>query len=347
MLGCQDFCGYYEWTFHFLRRKFGSAALEKYWAQAVAADGQRHYIAAAQAHGLRGLYESWLKTGVDEQCDWAVTFEEKQNLLRLDMQQCPSKGFLLAHSLNADEDYCDHCIGWIGPALQQASVEVTAHEHNHCGQCWWEIRKQEMAQPPVEVSCDIRRDARWGRGYVDRYERGVRLSPNGSGEPADSCEVLARWFADASTLVVFGPVDRTAESPGRADDSAPAIISGARFATGNLPAGRVRGVMLEHDPVLLPAVSQQYRQCAQPPVLMHPFLPGLPMLDFAEAGLPRAVPILPLLIRTGLYEHRTVGTFLEPWEFAALVATALDKQVIHAGFERQEESHIELPERMR
>ena len=28
MLGCQDFCGYYDWTFHYMRRHFGQEAIE-------------------------------------------------------------------------------------------------------------------------------------------------------------------------------------------------------------------------------------------------------------------------------------------------------------------------------
>jgi hypothetical protein len=142
MLGCHDFCGYYEWTFHYLRRNFGEAALKDYWQQAIAADSQQHYLNAARQEGLRGLHETWSQTGVDEKCDWTVTLDEPGNVLRLDMRECPSKGFLLDNDLNADEDYCDHCMGWIGPALQQIGVEVAAHEHNHCGQCWWEIQNR-------------------------------------------------------------------------------------------------------------------------------------------------------------------------------------------------------------
>lgn len=333
MLGCQDFCGYYEWTFHYLRRKFGTEALEKYWSQAVAADGQRHYIAAARAQGLRGLHESWLKTGVDEQCDWTVTFDEKQNLLRLDMQQCPSKGFLLANALNSDEDYCDHCIGWIRPALHKAGVEVTAHEHNHCGQCWWEIRKRDVPQPLVELTGDIRRDSRWGQGYLDRFELRDKQASDGAGHLADSCEILSRWFENSKTLVVIGPNAIEIDSPLTAGTAAPMIVSGARFAMGACPLDQVRGVMLEHDPDLLNAISLRYQQCNRPPLLMHPFLPGMAMLNFAAAGLPRALPILPLLIRAGVYKHRAGCTPPEASEFAALVATALRKNVVRVGFE--------------
>ena len=200
MLGCQDFCGYYEWTFHYLRRNFGQAALEKYWAQAIAADSQQHYIRAGSENGLRGLYESWFKTGIDEHCEWTVTLDDDRNLLRLDMHECPSKGFLLNNNLNADEDYCDHCVGWIGPALNKIGAEVVAHEHNHCGQCWWEMRMKDKAYALVTVSADIRNDPRWRNGYLDRFEHQTKSPAAGQESNADPCRPSRIGFA---TLTAF------------------------------------------------------------------------------------------------------------------------------------------------
>jgi hypothetical protein len=38
-------------------------------------------------------------------------------------------------------------MGWIGPMLQEAGFAVD-HEHNHCGQCWWEMRRLSDDNPP-------------------------------------------------------------------------------------------------------------------------------------------------------------------------------------------------------
>ena len=49
------------------------------------------------------------------------------SVFRIDMHGCPSKGFLIRNGLGAYHDYCDHCMGWIGPMLKQAgflSVDV-------------------------------------------------------------------------------------------------------------------------------------------------------------------------------------------------------------------------------
>jgi len=330
MLGCQDFCGYYEWTFHYLRRRFGRSGLEKYWSTAIAADSQRHYIDSAQDQGLRGLYESWLKTGDDEQCDWTVTLDERHNLLRLDMRQCPSKGFLIDNGLNADEDYCDHCMGWIGPALHQIGSEVAAHEHNHCGQCWWEIRAIDDEQPAVHVAEDIRQDSRWSRGYLHRYAHHDKL-PLDNSEHADSCDVLSHWFRDADTIVVLGPEPGANDEWPVSHSSVAGIVSGRRYVAGDCPLHEVRGVLLEHDPSLLPAVAARFKSSKNRPLLMHCYLPHQPMLSFAEHGLPRAVPILPLLIRSGIYKHDAGERPPAQSVFAIMLAAALGKSIVLRG----------------
>ena len=177
MLGCQDFCGYYDWTFHYIRRRWGNEALRQFMSEAIGEESQSHYSQAA-AEGLRGLLQCWDKTGSDEHCDWTFTLEEQRNVLRWDMRQCPSKGFLLDNDLNADEDYCDHCMGWIVPLLDRAGIEVVAHEHNHCGQCWWEMRKAESTSQPslpgdVAGANDVRLLPHWRPNGVpfDRFKQ--------------------------------------------------------------------------------------------------------------------------------------------------------------------------------
>jgi hypothetical protein len=325
MLGCQDFCGYYEWTFHYLRRNFGRAGLEKYWAQAVAADAQQHYIRAGKDNGLRGLYESWFKTGVDEQCDWTVTLDEDHNLLRLDMRECPSKGYLLKNNLNADEDYCDHCMGWIGPALNAIGAEVAAHEHNHCGQCWWEMRMKDKEFRPLAVIDDIRNDPRWQRGYLDRFAHQVKNSST-SDDETDPCDRILNWFGAFDRLIAIDEGHVTAEDLQLDDPSTAIVVSGRRYAAGDLPNERIRGVLLEHDPENLKDVAQRFHAVKRRPMLMHAYLPGQPALDFVTLNLPRAVPILPLLIRSGVYVHEECESAPTILEFIKLLAVVMGEK---------------------
>ncbi|MEP0842846.1 MAG: hypothetical protein HRF43_09050, partial [Phycisphaerae bacterium] len=175
MLGCQDFCGYYDWTFSYLEQRFGREALRDYWAAAIGGDSQGHYLRAGREDGLRGLLRAWVRTGQDEHCDWTFTLDEARNTLRWDMRRCPSKGFLLQNDLNASEDYCDHCMGWIIPLLDAMGAGIAAHEHNHCGQCWAEISLKGRPREPLQAPADIRDDPNWKRGYLDRWRDGVKL----------------------------------------------------------------------------------------------------------------------------------------------------------------------------
>jgi hypothetical protein len=328
MLGCHDFCGYYEWTFHYLRRNFGKAGLEKYWAQAVAADAQQHYIRAGSELGLRGLYESWFKTGVDEQCEWTVTLDENRNLLRLDMRECPSKGFLLANDLNADEDYCDHCIGWIGPALNKVGAEVVAHEHNHCGQCWWEMRMKGEKYPLVEVSADIRKNPRWRNGYLDRFERQSKSPINDRAATTDPSDIIVDWFGEFDRIMAFDPDQFDEENLATDEGNTAIVVSGQTYAAGHWQRDSLKGVILEHDPRVLPNVAARFLATpdARRPLLMHPYLPLGPVINFVDFSLPRPLPMLPLLLRAGLYVHQPQELPPSPDTLARLLAAALNKK---------------------
>ena len=333
MLGCQDFCGYYDWTFAHLRRTFGQAAVHALWAEAIGGESQRHYLDAARADGLRGLLRTWDKTGEDEHCDWTFTLDEQKNVLRWDMRRCPSKGFLIGHELNADEDYCDHCIGWIAPLLAEAGVEVAAHEHNHCGQCWAEMRvKGKPYASLAGHATDIHNDPRWQSGYLDRWAEGARqpATPE-TGAASDPAEVLAAWFARADEVTVLG---RGPSAAGAADvPREHVIVTGVTYATGDVFAGDPLAVLIGDgpEPALLDAIAARFNATPpeRRPLLMYAYLPG-DLRDapaFARHGLPRPAPILPLLIRAGLYRHAPGEPYPTTGVFAVLVAAALGKRV--------------------
>jgi hypothetical protein len=327
MLGCHEFCGYYEWTFHFVRKKWGQQAVARLWAEAIGGESQRHYTEAARRAGLAGLFETWVATGRDEACDWTFTLDEARNVLRWDMRQCPSKGFLLAHDLNADEDYCDHCMGWMVPLLKEVGIEVWEHEHNHLGQCWGTMRQKDRPSTPIDVNSDIRRDPRWNCGFVDRWEhdRKQPLAPDVSGT-VDSCELLVDWLARCDRLMVIAdePKDGAAASSSRPTVAAlcgilttdRVFLRGPDF--GSLPLA----VLIGHESADLRELAKKFHAAPDDrrPLLMHPYLPGRPVLDWTSHQLPRPVPILPLLIRTGHYVHTPGGQ--DPSARSLLVALA-------------------------
>jgi len=175
MLGVYDFCAHYEWTFAWLEKQGGPALVRQYWDEAIHIDSQRHASELICGKGFAGMAEYWAHTLKEENAAFHTTATEK--LFRIDMHECPSKGFLLKNKLEQYSDYCDHCMGWILPMLKKAGF-VVDHQHNHCGQCWWEIRHRDdhtSASAPGALAGkkDVRLRPEWNSGTQkkDNYVR--------------------------------------------------------------------------------------------------------------------------------------------------------------------------------
>lgn len=166
MIGCYDFCGHYEWTFAWLERTGGPELLRDYWDNAIHRDSQRHARDLIQREGFAGMAKYWQHTLVEESPDLGFRITQRPDSFRVDIHDCPSKGFLIRNGLQQHRDYCDHCIGWIGPLMRDAGF-VIDHEHNHRGQCWWEFRAATAAETnstapdPVTSVDDVRQLAGW------------------------------------------------------------------------------------------------------------------------------------------------------------------------------------------
>ena len=137
MIGCAEFCGTYDWTFHYLHRTHGEAAVHQYWTQAISVDSQRHARELIVGRGVAGMIEYWAHTLEEEEAGYTCTHTAA--VYRIDMLACPSQGFLQRRGIEFYHDYCDHCMGWIKAIMDQAGF-VIHHDHNHGGLCWWEMR---------------------------------------------------------------------------------------------------------------------------------------------------------------------------------------------------------------
>lgn len=173
MIGCYDFCGHYEWTFAWLEKVGGEELLRAYWEDAVSRDSQRHARDLIVPEGIEGMRKYWVHTLEEEAAGYAFTSSDA--CFRIDMYDCPSKGFLLRNGLQQHRDYCDHCIGWIGSMMKDAGY-VIDHEHNHCGQCWWEMRRRadsSAASAPGAFAGekDVRLKTSWPSEATDRFIR--------------------------------------------------------------------------------------------------------------------------------------------------------------------------------
>src|SRR5262249_54133424 len=117
----------------------------------------------------------WRHTLAEEGAGYSTVATE--SAFRIDMHDCPSKGFLIRNGLEQYHDYCDHCIGWIRPLLEEAGFGVD-HEHNHRGTCWWEMRRAEDRSGPSACGAlsgqqDVRLREDWeeGSAAIDRFGR--------------------------------------------------------------------------------------------------------------------------------------------------------------------------------
>jgi hypothetical protein len=163
MIGVYDFCGHYEWTFSWLEKMGGENLLHEFWDEAIHQDSQRHAAQLILEKGIEGMKEYWGHTLAHEGAGYTTVATKKK--FRIDIQNCPSKGFLIRNKLEQHLDYCDHCIGWIGPMLKRAGFTID-HQHNHCGQCWWEMHRQtdetkSSAPGELEKENDVRLASNW------------------------------------------------------------------------------------------------------------------------------------------------------------------------------------------
>jgi len=173
MIGRYHFCGHYEWTFSWIESNGGRGLLKTYWEEAIGEDSQRHARSLIIPQGLDGMKRYWQHTLEEEAAGYALTSDEK--CLRIDIKTCPSKGFLLKNGLQQHSDYCDDCMGWIGP-MMKASGYVVDHQHNHQGRSWREFRKKHDgngSSDPEELVTDkdVRLKPGWESGPIDSFKR--------------------------------------------------------------------------------------------------------------------------------------------------------------------------------
>jgi len=120
------------------------------------------------------MMEYWGHTLAEESPGAGYKMTRSEGVVRCDMHDCPSKGFLIRNGLEQHRDYCDHCIGWIGPVMDGAGYRIS-HEHNHAGQCWWEFRKKEdpaaaSGTGALSGGHDVRHRPEWNRGKHDLFD---------------------------------------------------------------------------------------------------------------------------------------------------------------------------------
>ena len=174
MLGCYDFCGHYDWIFNWLKEQGGTELLYQYWDEAIYGDSQQHAAELIGSKGLSGMKEYWGHTLEEEAPAGGYAAGIVGDRFWMEMNDCPSRGFLMRNGIEFSRDYCDHCLGWIGPMMKKAGFTVN-HAHNHCGQCYWEFMTlQNSGEPEPSIESLKQRLLREWDGEkmeTDRFEQ--------------------------------------------------------------------------------------------------------------------------------------------------------------------------------
>jgi len=105
-----------EW----LRQEGGHLLVLDYWEQAIYGESQTHATRLILDRSFAGMKEYWGHTLEHEAAGYQAT--EGDGVMRIDMHECPSKGFLIKNGLVQYHDYCDHCMGCDRPAHARCRV---------------------------------------------------------------------------------------------------------------------------------------------------------------------------------------------------------------------------------
>ncbi len=196
-----------------------------------------------------------------------------------------------------------------------------------------------MADRPrqsLNLPVDIRKSPEWGRGYLDRWEKGrqVAATPAISSSP-DPCDALRDWFARTDRVVVLGRGPSATEPWARALPQDVVLTTGTTYARRDVFTGDPLGVVIGDRPNELSQLAARFTQTPpeRRPLLMHTYIPEYDQADFVGHGLPRPVPILPLLIREDLYTHRADEPYPTTGVFMVMLGVALGKRVDVAGID--------------
>ena len=150
--------------------RFGEAAWRD-WLSEMGRDYFRPVNEAWKSGGLPAVAGYW-RDFFHAESGSEVEVREDLDRVVIEMTDCPSRGFLLRNGLEFSGDYCNHCIGWIGPMMRSAGHGVR-HAHNHQGQCVWEFFPESQPHLPArEVAARHSEVARaWEEDgmHVDRF----------------------------------------------------------------------------------------------------------------------------------------------------------------------------------
>ena len=143
MISCTEFIPAYNELFKYLHQKDGKQAVVKFWGTLTDSFlGNLRDLVIEK--GLVGCFEYWSRTLSEEAADFRMTLDKDEQVFRIVMRHCPSKGRLLEIGhIEPYEHYCEHC-----DVLYRRVLEPLGYEyhidlcHTDNAQCVLEVRKR-------------------------------------------------------------------------------------------------------------------------------------------------------------------------------------------------------------
>jgi len=109
VISCTEFIPAYNELFKFLEKKGGKKAVIDFWNY-ISDNYLTNLNELMKKYGLKGCWLYWTKTLNEEAADFKMILDEKNNVFRIIMYKCPSKGRLMKiKHVKPYRDYCEHC----------------------------------------------------------------------------------------------------------------------------------------------------------------------------------------------------------------------------------------------
>ncbi len=143
MIPSDHFVRFYNEVFKALGER-GEEHLKDYWRE-LGRLQSRELTQHFRNGGLKACYDYWDRIRREENCEAELVLTNDYFEFR--MNACPSLGKVLDNDAEPCELYCDHCMGWIEPAVEAAGLfavlDVHSRSEPHC--CFRVYKDKEKA----------------------------------------------------------------------------------------------------------------------------------------------------------------------------------------------------------
>lgn len=132
MIPSDHFVRYYNEVFKSME-ELGHDHLQGYW-RSLGELQKRELAEPFRTGGLQACYDYWARILKEENCVGRLSLT--QDYFEFRMERCPSLSKVLDNDATPSAFYCDHCMGWVGPVMDEAGLyavlDMESRSEPHC-----------------------------------------------------------------------------------------------------------------------------------------------------------------------------------------------------------------------